>query len=806
MIPPNMDPADSSERFRREVTDKVNRQCNLWLEAHEEGFRRAVEKRLKETLSCFPWVLDTLYPIVADFLANTLHLHSPIQAALQPDQLGDPQPDTPAPASSKKRRSRRRRSSPQPDSRTSQQPAVVSHKDNFSFFTPSVCLLRHCETAKPVTQAAAQSSTPPTAASIPLPTPAAVDAAGSKMNSISVLNSFPVTEIESVATDCTSLPLPLLTASLSAQPIAVAVPPFTPPSAQSAVQPLALPISPQPTPAASAGPAGDGPTVFITAVSKPDSIVSLDPVIKSLIADEQDETVSSEPKDRAQSVTGNSRPTMENKLENSDWPEDEKELAANSGSLISVESIENHFPCSPSEDGALIFEAVNPESLDYESVNLKDVVVATDQLVTQSAAQPVTQSAAQPVTQSAAQPVAVAQPAAQPVAVAQPAAQPVAVAQPAAQPVAVAQPAAQPVAVAQPASQPVAVAQPAAQPVAVAQPAAQPVAVAQPAAQPVAVAQPAAQPVAVAQPAAQPVAVAQPAAQPVAVAQPAAQPVAVAQPAAQPVAVAQPASQPVAVAQPAAQPVAVAQPAAQPVAVAQPAAQPVAVAQPAAQPVAVAQPAAQPAAQPVAVAQPAAQPVAVAQPAAQPLRSPAGCSEELSLPSEDCLPGLEQADCPAQPQPRHHELAVSPVLSQPTSSLPEISIPAGHASVFAEGSEGLLQLSSVSPSTSTTLPSSPPPAAVSPSSPSVVAMLSEGPTPPVKELGECEVPAPPAELPAPPAELPAPPAELPAPSRSRSPRRLLRSSASQSRSSASGRSPCYLRRDSACWRDPLSQS
>lgn len=48
------------------------------------------------------------------------------------------------------------------------------------------------------------------------------------------------------------------------------------------------PITPQATPEASAGPAGNGPTVFIAAVSKPDSIVSLDPVIKNLNADEQD--------------------------------------------------------------------------------------------------------------------------------------------------------------------------------------------------------------------------------------------------------------------------------------------------------------------------------------------------------------------------------------------------------------------------------------------------------------------------------------------------------------------------------------
>lgn len=71
---------------------------------------------------------------------------------------------------------------------------------------------------------------------------------------------------------------------------------------------------------------------------------------------------------------------MGNKLKNSDWPKDEHELTTNSGSLISVESIENSFPCSPSEDEALILEAVNPESLDYESVNLKTVFVAADQL------------------------------------------------------------------------------------------------------------------------------------------------------------------------------------------------------------------------------------------------------------------------------------------------------------------------------------------------------------------------------------------------------------------------------------------
>ncbi|XP_039882827.1 serine/threonine-protein kinase C-like [Simochromis diagramma] len=160
MIPPGMDPADSSERFRREVTDKVYRLCDLLLEGHEERFHRAVEKRLKETVSCFPWVLDTLNPIVMDFLLSTLHLHSPPQAAHRPGQLVDSQPETPAPTSTRKRRLRRRRSSPQPNPRTSQEPAVVSSTDNFPFPSLSVFVSAVDELTAQVTSPRSEVPTP----------------------------------------------------------------------------------------------------------------------------------------------------------------------------------------------------------------------------------------------------------------------------------------------------------------------------------------------------------------------------------------------------------------------------------------------------------------------------------------------------------------------------------------------------------------------------------------------------------------------------------------------------------------------
>ncbi|XP_039461371.1 uncharacterized protein KIAA0754-like isoform X2 [Oreochromis aureus] len=140
MIQPDMDPAVSEERLRREIMDRVYRLCELWWEKPAEGLRRTVGRRLQETLFKFPWLVDDLNPIVMDFLLSTLHLHSPPQAAHQPRQLVDSKPDTPAPTSTRRRRLRRQRSSPQPNPRTSQEPAVVSNTDIFSFPSPSVCV------------------------------------------------------------------------------------------------------------------------------------------------------------------------------------------------------------------------------------------------------------------------------------------------------------------------------------------------------------------------------------------------------------------------------------------------------------------------------------------------------------------------------------------------------------------------------------------------------------------------------------------------------------------------------------------
>ncbi|XP_076736296.1 uncharacterized protein LOC143414989 [Maylandia zebra] len=172
MIPPRMDPAVSEERLRREVMDRVYRLCELWWEKLVEGLRRAVERRLQETLFKFPWLVDDLNPVVLDFLLSTLHPYSPPQAAHRPGQLVDSQPETPAPTSTRKRRSRRRRSSPQPHPWTSQEPAVVSSTDNFPFPSPSVFVSAVDELTTQVTSPWSDVATPPAAspsAAVPPP-------------------------------------------------------------------------------------------------------------------------------------------------------------------------------------------------------------------------------------------------------------------------------------------------------------------------------------------------------------------------------------------------------------------------------------------------------------------------------------------------------------------------------------------------------------------------------------------------------------------------------------------------------------
>lgn len=132
------------------------------------------------------------------------------------------------------------------------------------------------------------------------------------------------------------------------------------------------------------------------------------------------------------------------------------------------------------------------------------------------------------------------------------------------------------------------------------------------------------------------------------------------------------------------------------------------------------------------------------QPATLPLPSSAECSEKLTLPAEDCgaRPVLEQNVCSAQPQPQHHELAVCPVQSQSAFPWPEVSIPAGHASVFAGGSEGPLQPSPASPFAAVTLPSSHLPAAATPPSSHLSAPATPLLASPSAEVLEVAIPPP----------------------------------------------------------------
>ncbi|KAL3992367.1 endonuclease domain-containing 1 protein [Sarotherodon galilaeus] len=82
----------------------------------------------------------------------------------------------------------------------------------------------------------------------------------------------------------------------------------------------------------------------------------------------------------------------------------------------------------------------------------------------------------------------------------------------------------------------------------------------------------------------------------------------------------------------------------------------------------------------------------------QSLPTSTGSLCELSQPAEDCmvLTHLGQTVCPAQPQPLHPKPTACPVQLQLASAEPEVSAPAGSASLLAGGSGEPLQPSLVS--------------------------------------------------------------------------------------------------------------
>ncbi|XP_025753711.1 uncharacterized protein KIAA0754-like [Oreochromis niloticus] len=185
-------------------------------------------------------------------------------AAVLPGRLVQPLSDTPAPASFRKRRSCRRRASPQPDSPTFLQPAVVSHMDNSSSLTSSVYSL-DCVKANLVAQPAAR------------PGAVAQPAAQLVTQSSDQSASHPCPQFEVDMPAGTTLPLfhpPAVSASLSSLPRVAATPssppPFaatSPPASHQTAATAALSASPSTSPTQ---PSSSPPAATASPSSSPD--------------------------------------------------------------------------------------------------------------------------------------------------------------------------------------------------------------------------------------------------------------------------------------------------------------------------------------------------------------------------------------------------------------------------------------------------------------------------------------------------------------------------------------------------------
>lgn len=91
-----------------------------------------VSSRCSWLVSGLPCLPNSLYLLIQDFLLNILYLHPPTAIAYLPGPLEDSLPSLCVPPLRRKERPCCRHSSPQPDSRTSEQPVVVSNGDIFS--------------------------------------------------------------------------------------------------------------------------------------------------------------------------------------------------------------------------------------------------------------------------------------------------------------------------------------------------------------------------------------------------------------------------------------------------------------------------------------------------------------------------------------------------------------------------------------------------------------------------------------------------------------------------------------------------
>ncbi|CAI5669255.1 unnamed protein product [Oreochromis niloticus] len=129
-----MDPAAFSppRELQEAIIDSASKLINQWLEHEGEASLYIVEANLQHLISGYPWLLDSLHPLVQNFILHELHLHPPAATARLLASMEDvpsepPDEELPGPSElspRKKRRSCRRRGTPQPDVGTCKLPAV----------------------------------------------------------------------------------------------------------------------------------------------------------------------------------------------------------------------------------------------------------------------------------------------------------------------------------------------------------------------------------------------------------------------------------------------------------------------------------------------------------------------------------------------------------------------------------------------------------------------------------------------------------------------------------------------------------
>ncbi|KAL3991240.1 hypothetical protein ACER0C_010865 [Sarotherodon galilaeus] len=143
-----MDPAAFSppRELQEAVINSASKLINQWLEHEREASLYTVEANLQHLISSYPWLLDSLHPLVQNFVLHELHLHPPAATARPLASMEDVPSDPPdeelpgpsEPSPRRKRRSRHRRGTPQPDVGTCKQSAFSAASDSVTVFSGAI--------------------------------------------------------------------------------------------------------------------------------------------------------------------------------------------------------------------------------------------------------------------------------------------------------------------------------------------------------------------------------------------------------------------------------------------------------------------------------------------------------------------------------------------------------------------------------------------------------------------------------------------------------------------------------------------